>query len=341
MYSAKGMKILVLVFSLFSRSFSRIKNLAYDYRIFKPRRAPLPVISVGSIALGGTEKTPLAMEVLRFLLDKGHRPALVFRGYKGRWEKEGGLVSDGAKILATWEQAGDEPFMVARAVPGAGILVGKNRFVSCERAAKLGFDVAVLDDGFQHRRLARNLDIAVYSPLERIALREPRSSLRRTDIILVNAAIPDAKIARELPRTRENVFTYAVEPQGFFHLWDNESIAKEELGKMRLLAFCGIAGPDRFFAQLQTAGARVVSSLIFPDHHPYPDSSVEKILRTVKTTGAGAAVTTEKDAAKLLDRRDLFSDLPVYWLKIGVRLEPGFYARLESFLRKTTGSHFL
>jgi len=335
------MKILLLVFSLFSRSFSRIKNLAYDFRILKPRRATLPVISVGSIALGGTEKTPLAMEILRFLLDRGHRPALVSRGYKGRWEKKGGLVSDGARIFAAWKQAGDEPFMVARAVPGAGILVGKNRLASCERAAGLGFDVAVLDDGFQHRRLARDLDIAVASSLEGTALREPRSALNRADIILVNAALPDPKMAQVHPRDRENVFAYTVETEGFFHLWENKPLLAEELPKMRLLAFCGIARPGRFFAQLQTAGARIVFSLIFPDHHPYPDSSLKKIIQSLQKTGAGAAVTTEKDAAKLLDRRDLFSGLPVYWLKMGVRLEPGFYARLERFLRQTAGSHSL
>jgi tetraacyldisaccharide 4'-kinase len=173
MYSPKGMKILVLVFSLFSRFVSRIKNFLYDVNILKPKRAPLPVISVGSIFLGGTEKTPLAMEILGWLLERGRRPALVSRGYRGQWEKEGGLVSNGAGLFASWEQSGDEPLMVARAIPRAGVFVGKDRLDSCRRAKDMGFEIAVLDDGFQHRRLGRDLDIVIFSPRERTALRDP------------------------------------------------------------------------------------------------------------------------------------------------------------------------
>lgn len=342
MYSAKGMKILVLVFSLFSRFVSRIKNLLYDFSILKPRQAALPVISVGSIALGGTEKTPLAMELLAWLLERGRRPALVSRGYQGRWEKEGGLVSNGAEIFASWEQAGDEPLLVARAIPRAGVFVGKNRLSSCRRAKDQGFDVAVLDDGFQHRRLGRDLDIAIYSPLERTALREPRSSLKRADIILVKAEdVPGPKLARILRRAQEDIFTYTVLNKGFFHLWKNESLADENLAKKRLLAFCGIARPERFFTHLERAGARIVSSLVFSDHHSYPDSSLDKIIRKLKASGAEAAVTTEKDALKIADRRDRFGDFAVYCFKIGLRVEPGFYARLDSLLEEVFGAKSL
>ncbi len=342
MYSAKGMKILVLVFSLFSRFASRIKNLLYDFRIFKPRRAPLPVISVGSIALGGTEKTPLAMELLAWLLERGRRPALVSRGYQGRWEKEGGLVSDGAKIFASWEQAGEESLMVARAIPRAGVFVGKNRLASCRRAKGQGFDIVVLDDGFQHRRLGRDLDIAVYSPLERTALREPRSSLKRADIILTKEGdVRGSMPARIHRRTQEDFFTYSVLSKGLFHLWKDESLTDENLAKKRWLAFCGIARPERFFSHLEGAGARIVSSLTFSDHHRYPDSSLDKIVRRLKASGAEAAVTTEKDALKILDRCDRFGDWPVYCLKIGLRIEPEFQARLDAFLEEVPRGKFL
>ncbi len=342
MYSAKGMKILVLVFSLLSRFVSRIKNLLCDFHIFNPRRAPLPVISVGSIALGGTEKTPLTMELLTRLLERGRRPALVSRGYRGRWEKEGGLVSDGAEIFASWEQAGDEPLLVARAIPRAGVFVGKNRLASCRRAKDQGFDIAVLDDGFQHRRLDRDLDIAIYSPLERTRLREPRSSLKRADVILVKAEdIPGPKPARILRRAQEDIFTYTVLNKGFFHIWTDESLAGENLAKKRLLAFCGIARPERFFSHLERTGARIVSSLVFSDHHSYPDSSLDKIVRKLRASGAEAAVTTEKDALKIFDHHDRFGDLPVYCFKIGLRLEPGFYAKLDGFLVEIFGAESL
>ncbi|MGB7296545.1 MAG: tetraacyldisaccharide 4'-kinase, partial [Candidatus Aminicenantales bacterium] len=99
MYSPEKMAPLLLLFSLLSRLVSRIKNVLYDRGIFKARRAPLPVISIGNISLGGTEKTPLAMEILGRLLGQGRRPALVSRGYKGRWEKEGGVLSEGRGLL--------------------------------------------------------------------------------------------------------------------------------------------------------------------------------------------------------------------------------------------------
>lgn len=342
MYSAKGMKILVLVFSLLSRFVSRIKNSFYDFHIFKPRRALLPVISVGSIALGGTEKTPLAMELLAWLLERGRRPALVSRGYRGRWEKQGGLVSDGAKIFASWEQAGDEPFLVARAVPRAGVFVGKKRLASCRLAKDRGFDLVVLDDGFQHRRLDRDLDIAIYSPLERTRLREPRSSLKRADMILIKEGdVLGSKPAKTHRRTHKDIFSYTVLNKGFYHLWENESLANENLAEKRLLAFCGIARPERFLSHLERAGARIVSSLVFSDHHSYPDSSLDKIVRKLRASGAEAAVTTEKDALKILGRRDRFGDWPVYCLKIGLRVEPRFYARLDDFLEEVFGAKSL
>src|SRR4030042_1951907 len=148
MYSPGWMKLALLVYSFFSRRLSRIKNFLYDRGVFKPRRAPLPVISVGNISLGGTEKTPLAMELLSGLLALGRRPALISRGYKGRWEKTGGVLSDGRSILGTWQDAGDEPCLIARSFPAVGVYVGKNRLTSCRRAAGAGVDIAGLDDGF-------------------------------------------------------------------------------------------------------------------------------------------------------------------------------------------------
>ncbi len=330
------MNALLRVFSLFSCFACRIKNFLYALRLLRPSLAPLPIISVGSIALGGTEKTPIAMEILRWLKEKGRRPALLSRGYRGRWEKTGGVVSDGKNVLATWEQAGDEPFMVARAVPGAGVLVGKNRLASSRRASELGFDIAVLDDGFQHRRLARNLDIAVSPPPEKMPLREPRSSLNRADIILIpenfsSFSPPPFSRRLGLP-ARKKVFSYSVIPKGFFSLSTQKIVAADELSKKRVLGFCAIARPNRFFSLLEATGVRIISSLIFPDHHSYPDSTLQKIIRKLQTSGAEAAVTTEKDAVKILGRLNGFKNIPVYCLRVAIQIDPGFYSTLEKFL---------
>jgi tetraacyldisaccharide 4'-kinase len=325
MYSPGEMKLLLLAFSLFSRGGSQVKNFFYNLGILNPKNAPLPVISVGNIALGGTEKTPLVMELLAWLLEKGRRPALVSRGYKGGWENKGGVLSDGRDILGTWEEGGDEPFMVARRLPRAGVFVGKNRLSSCLKAREAGFDIAVLDDGFQHRRLRRDLDIVIYSPEERIALREPFGALKRADVCLV-------KKGAEFEG--EDVFAYSVVNQGFLSPWHREEAPRLQLAQKKVLAFCGIARPQRFIAQVKEAGLEVVSSLSFPDHYSYPRPSLEKIVRTSKEAGAQAAVTTEKDSVKISAHPSLFEHVPVFYLKIGLRIDPGFYEKISSLLEK-------
>ena len=335
MYSPGEMKLALAVFSLFSRLISRIKNLLFDRGVIKPRRAPLPVISVGNISLGGTEKTPLAMELLSRLVALGRRPALISRGYKGRWEKTGGVLSDGRAILGTWQEGGDEPYLIARSFPAAGVYVGKDRLTSCQRATEAGFDIAVLDDGFQHRRLSRDLDIVLYASEEKVALREPLSALRRPDILLIK---PGEKkggaIDRHRTPWRGDVFTYSVITRSISDLRTRERVPAEGLAKTKLLAFCGIARPHRFSATLREAGLEVVSFLRFPDHHPYPPVSLKKIIRACRSQGADALITTGKDAVKIADRGEELGDTPVYVLEIGLTIEPGFDDRLRTFLEK-------
>jgi len=337
MYSPGEMKLALAVFSLFSRLVSLIKNLLYDHRIFRPRRAPIPVISVGNISLGGTEKTPLTMELLSRLAALGRRPALISRGYKGRWERKGGVLSDGRAVLGTWQDGGDEPYLIARTFPAVGVYVGKDRLTSCRRAAQAGFDIAVLDDGFQHRRLARDVDIVLYSPEEKVALREAFSALRRSDILLFKVG---EKKYSEIDPWRVHrpgrLFTYSVFARRVFDLRTGERVSMEKLAKTRLLAFCGIARPGRFARTLREAGLSAVSFLSFPDHHPYPPASREKIVRACRSQGADALITTGKDALKLAGPIEGWGDTPVYVLEIGLTIETGFDDQWRAFLEKRT-----
>jgi tetraacyldisaccharide 4'-kinase len=283
------------------------------------------VISVGNLSLGGTEKTPLAVELLARLIALGRRPALVSRGYKGRWEKNGGIVSDGRAVFGAWEDGGDEPYLVARTVPGAGVYVGKNRLISCRRAADAGFDIAVLDDGFQHRRLARDLDILLFSPEERIAWREPLSSFRRSDILLVKAGEEKSRRVKKWRGTFSGaLFTYSVVIRGITDLRSGERGSVEALAQKKLLAFCGIARPGRFEETLRRAGLTVVSFLPFPDHHPYRAGSLDRIARVFGEKGADALITTAKDAVKIGGRVGELGGVSVYVLEIGLDIEPGF-----------------
>ena len=333
-YIPQKMKLLLLFFSLFHRSACRVKSWLYQRKVFKPERAPLPVISIGNIVFGGSGKTPLAMNLLSFLARNDLKPSLISRGYKGKWERTGGILSDGKTILGSWQDSGDEAYLVASNIPQTGVFVGKDRLASCRSARDAGFEIAVLDDGFQHLRLQRDLDIVLYDPAEKIALREPVFSLKRARIILIGKKAgvdTKARLRKRFPQS--DIFEYEVQNAGFFRLGRDEQESRENLKQKRVLAFCGIARPQRFFSQLQEEGIRPVCLLKYPDHHPYPASSVRSILEEFRRASAEALVTTEKDAVKIRDDEDLVR-LPVYYLKIALELERAFYLNISSFLER-------
>lgn len=339
MYISTKMKHLLYPFFLCYRLGSQIKNLLYSYKIISPRKAPISVISIGNITFGGSEKTPLAINLISSLLEQGFKPALVTRGYKGNWERQGGVLSDGKSILGTWRDAGDEPFMVAQNIPRAGIFIGKRRLASCNRAKDMGFQIAVLDDGFQHRRLYRDFDIVLFNPGEKIALREPSSSLRRADVLLIKQASEIESLKKKgkhIPQI--SLFNYSVIRKGYFRIGDNKSENAIRLKGKKILAFCGIARPERFSALLDKDGIQPIGLLKFPDHHSYPSSSVKKILRKFQELRIEIAITTEKDAVKIASIKE-FKNLPFYYLKIDLKVEEEFYQKISARLRDTEKSY--
>ena len=333
-YSPRRMNWVLHPLTLAYQMGSRINNCLYDRGIRKTLRTSLPVISVGNLAFGGSGKTPLVMHVLSFCLKNELSPALITRGYKGRWEKSGGVLSDGDNTYGTWQDAGDEPYMVSRKFPQIGIYIGRNRLISCDRAKQAGFTIAILDDGFQHRKLHRDLDIVLFDPGERIPLRESLSSLRRADIILVtenDRSLAKDQLKRHFPNAK--IFSYATVNAGFFSYPDGSPISAERLHEKNLLSVCGIARPQRFFSLLEKEGIKPLLSLAFPDHHTYPSSSRKKIILAYKKVKADGVITTEKDIFKL---DDLFKagQIPFYINKIDLQVEENFYKELLSLKKE-------
>jgi tetraacyldisaccharide 4'-kinase len=327
------MKFLLFLLSLFSRSGCQIKNWFYKNKILTPKKAPLSVISVGSLGFGGTEKTPLVINLLSYLIKQGFKPALISRGYKGRWEKSGGILSDGKNILAHWEDSGDEPYMVAQNIPQAGIFIGKNRLHSCQKAKNLDFELAVLDDGFQHRRLHRDLDIVLYSPAEKIAYREPVSSLKRANILLMKRGADAHRKKGLIERFPESTFfEYTVKNKGFFRLKEKQKQSGQELKEKKILAFCGIARPERFLSTLREESIKPSFFMKFPDHHAYPKPSLKKIIEKYEKLNAEAIITTEKDALKIMHDEGL-KKIPAFYLKIDLEAEDRFYARISNLIQ--------
>jgi tetraacyldisaccharide 4'-kinase len=325
------MEALLRVYSPFSRLVCRAKSARFKKGGGRQRVSPIPVVSVGSLTIGGSGKTPMVMEILRLALELGRRPAMITRGYKGDWEEQGGILSNGRTALAGWREAGDEPAMVARRVPLAGIFVGKHRYLSCVKAEGAGFDLAVLDDGFQHLKLARDLDIVLHDADQHGPLREGFSALGRADLLLWKkngSGTFRRKIQSRFPALP--VFEYEVMPAGLRRLESGERFPADALHQKRVLTVSGIARPGRFGASVRETGALPAAVLEFSDHHAYPDRSLERIAAAAGAIGAEAVIMTEKDAAKLAGRLPAALAERTFVLEVCLALPPDLISRLRS-----------
>lgn len=331
------MKRVLRFLSLLYQAGCQAKNSLYRVKLLRPKRGPLPVVSVGNISFGGSEKTPFVLALVGALLEKNIKPAVVTRGYKGKWERSGGVLSDGKSLRGTWQESGDEPFMISLNYPGIGVFVGKNRLRSCQKAHDMGFEVAVLDDGFQHRRLFREIDIVLYNPSEDLPLREPLSSISRADILLLkegDGPKTDLSIRHNLQDV--DTFIYSVHIEGFYNL-DRIEESVSALKEKRVLAFCGIARPERFRRLLERAEISPIEFIAYPDHFPYPSESVDQITALFKALKADVCITTEKDAVKIRYSQS-FQNTPTYYIKIGIKTEKALFTGVISKLKRRSFS---
>jgi tetraacyldisaccharide 4'-kinase len=214
--------------------------------------------------------------------------------------------------------------MIASNLPDAGVFVGADRLASCRRAAAAGFRVAVLDDGFQHRRLQRDIDIVFAPPVKGEPLRESTASLKRADAVLIERG-PGASTEdrRRSGKAGLRVFGFRVMGEGLFAVTDRTPAGGECDTPRRVIAFCGIARPQRFFSLLAASGIHPLGTLVFADHHAYTSRDLSRIRKALAASGAGMAVTTEKDAVRLRDMPELEA-LPLFYFKLGLQVEPAF-----------------
>ena len=276
------------------------------------RRLRHPVISVGNLAVGGRGKTPLAASIARLLRGLGERPAILSRGYARAQPDEGVVVvRDADGIRADLARSGDEPLMLARQLPGVAVLVCPDRYVAGRFAEHhLGASVHILDDGFQHLQLDRDIDLLIVGrediehpltlPLGR--LREPLDTIVAADAVLT----PDADVVIDARGSDLPVFQ--LRRSGSFEPVDDQPA----------LAVAGIAAPERFFADLRANGWTLAETMVFPDHHRYTSHDVSRMVRAAARTKAVRIATTEKDFVRLLPLRPFA--LPV--VHVPITLEP-------------------
>jgi len=294
------------------------------------RRARLarPVISVGNLSVGGSGKTPIVGYIAQLLVESGERPAILTRGY-GRRRSTGDVtvVSDGSTIRADVRSAGDEPLMLARALPGVVVVVSPNRY----RAGRLVEDrfdatVHVLDDGFQHLQITRDVDLLLVSeedlsdrPLPAGRLREPLKVAAAADAALVSAGYPTAveRIARTAGIGTAFQVTRAL---GAPHTISPAPESVVVPPEARVFAVAGIARPERFFSDVESAGWQVVGTMRFRDHHWFTPSDVKRIGEGARSAAAAIILTTDKDAVRF-ERCDL-NGLPIAAVPLLVGVEP-------------------
>lgn len=314
--------LLLAVPSLLYGLLLQVRALLYRYGIFKSSRLSCPIISVGNLTVGGTGKTPITIWIARYLLQQGLRVAVLSRGYGGTLQGGVAVVSDGRSIFLSPDICGDEPCLMAHTLPELMVVVGANRYQAGLLALEqLQPDVLLLDDGFQHLRLQRDLNILLLDSSRPFGngwtlplglLREPRSALRRADLVVFTRHQPGQQV---------------VDP-GVPYCWSSHQlttfrrlVGRSELPvaglqQARVAAFCGIADPHAFFEGLQGLGITLVATLALPDHEPYGGEGLRRLECFATACNADWLVTTEKDGVKLALQQQL-------WLNkvVTVRLE--------------------
>ncbi|MCM3869130.1 MAG: tetraacyldisaccharide 4'-kinase [Pyrinomonadaceae bacterium] len=314
------------------RAVTQTRLAAYNRGLLTTTRLPAPVISVGNLTTGGTGKTPLVEWVCRTLARKQRKVCILTRGYGRPNPGSRVVVSDGSTVLTNAIEAGDEPFLLAQNLKGlAAVISDSNRLAAGKWAIdNLGTEVFVLDDGFQHLALARDLNILTIDAtkpwgdgklLPAGRLREPRSGLSRADCVVVTRTDQsDELVALEAEIQRLN---------GSCSIFRSEMTVKS-ISRMNpegpdglvsppqpAAAFCAVGNPESFFKLLRQAGIDPALTRIFRDHHQYTQADIDSLTRESRNAGARSMITTAKDAVKLQQSR--FA-LPCYLVNIEISI---------------------
>ncbi len=331
------MTLVLAPFSLLYGATVRARAALYRTGTLATERVGVPVISVGNITTGGTGKTPLVEWAARALAREGARVCVLTRGYGREDERRRVVVSDGERVLADAREGGDEPRLLAESLLGvASVVCDADRVAGARWASEnLGAEVFVLDDGFQHMRLARDLDIVTVDAtnpwggghlLPRGRLREPRRALARARCVVITRA----DLSHDIEALRAEVVrlcegravvitsrarTLRLRPLGsHMPTKEDEGIAEGSL----VGAFCAVGNPEAFFEHVRRDGLEVCYARAFADHHAFTTEEVEAVARESESRGASAVLLTAKDAVKIEPRE--FS-IPFYVVEIGLEFE--------------------
>lgn len=351
-------------FGWFYGAIADLRQTLYRKGAFKSYDLKIPTISVGNLSVGGTGKTPLVSYIAEILAENGEKVCILTRGYGRENPKERVIVSDGERVFADALQAGDEPFELANKLLGKAVIIADaNRAgAGFEAREKYGISAFILDDGFQHVRVKRNLDIVLvdatnpfgnYKVLPAGILREPIKNLQRADVVIISRAnlVTESEILNLKSQissfnsdckifVSKNKITKITKLKDFFT--KQETTAESEQSKTpetrfqtRSAAFCALGNPENFFKQLREEGCDLTYTKAFPDHYFYSQSEILKTEKEAIAKGAEVLLTTAKDAAKLAH---LKFNLPCFVAESGLIFddEPAFIEIIRNLNRRNS-----
>ncbi|MEE8478819.1 MAG: tetraacyldisaccharide 4'-kinase [Candidatus Neomarinimicrobiota bacterium] len=331
--------IILLPVFLIYQFITTFRNFLYDTKIFKSTKLPCKIISVGNLTVGGTGKTPVVIAIAKFLQKQNTGVAILSRGY-GRKTMGTQLVSDGKTNPANWETVGDEPVLIAKHLSNIPVVVDENRI----RGGKYLTDtfhpeIIILDDGFQHRKVYRDIDIVlINSNISKMNkrifsfgnFREPWNSLKRAHLIFLTKSdfvVPSKKLQAMLKTIGLPVFKTNTVSSSFLLDYKNNKISVDYfIGKTALL-FSGIGDPESFTKTIHNLNIKILGSINFKDHNNYSKSDIKKIHVKYIKIGADIILTTEKDFLKIGE-----TNLPIYSIPITLDIDEKGYAHILKLL---------
>ncbi|WP_196593075.1 tetraacyldisaccharide 4'-kinase [Pectinatus sottacetonis] len=351
--------LLLFILQIFSFIYEKLVNFKlwlYRCNFLRQKKIDCYVISIGNITVGGTGKTPTSQRLAKEISGMGYKVAILNRGYRAKWRGDVGVVSNGKKLLMTAAQAGDEAYLLAKNLPDVPVLIGADRSLTGRYAIEnFGIEIAILDDGYQHWQLKRDLDILLVDSinifdngyvLPRGTLRESLTHLDRADICLLTKVDQAAPHSCEYIRNtlaQNNNHALVVEsihnPRGFVEIGDwlaNIGCSGKEVTELagaKIIAVSAIGNPASLEQTLQSIGAVIVESIRFPDHHDYTSAEITEVMEQAKKRGAEAIVITDKDAVKF--PREIVEQkrrIPIYIICIEIRFKKGA-EEFEKYLR--------
>ncbi len=321
---------------------AQLRRRAFERGWLESRRLSRPVISVGNLTVGGSGKTPLVALIAEILLRRGYKPAILTRGYRREREVELIALEPQSQTTPDARRVGDEPALLARILPQVPIMICADRFRAGQFAEeRFGADLHILDDGFQHLPLARDVDLVAIDVTQNVLhdavlpagrLREPVGALARADlVVLTRAEIRDpAAIEKQVRQVNASAPIFACETRlhSLIELRSGQAVEAEDYRGRPVCAFCAIGNPAAFFSDLRRWGFNPVAEVSFRDHRVYTREDIRRICKAANEKGASAFLTTEKDLLNLRSEFDF--DLPL--LACAVRAEISETEKFEQVL---------